>query len=327
MLKLKYLFENFELAMECLKLYDYDRETADAMIRHFRISSNAIYPFRSGTNKDRVCFLRLSPVEEKATKDVVFEVDLISWLLNNGCNVMKPVQMTNGKYVDVADTRWGEYNVSCFERVFGEDLESVQGTIDIVRGYGECLGRLHQIIKQYPRQEERRSHIDLIDEIRIRLLNYGAPRLLLDELNRVESELARLSIDDSTYGLIHYDFEPDNVFYDAKTDTFSIIDFDDAIRCWFALDVVRALDALDDVVEIGGTGEEFSAFVEGYRKACEFTNEQINSLPLMRRLVRLQEYSTLLYVMSEPTDYEPDWLVELKTKLKYKLGAIEREIR
>lgn len=65
MLKLKYLFENFELARKCLELYDYDEASLDQMFRYFRISSNAIYPFREGTNPKQVNFLRLSPVEEK----------------------------------------------------------------------------------------------------------------------------------------------------------------------------------------------------------------------------------------------------------------------
>ena len=62
-------------------------------------------------------------------------------------------------------------------------------------------------------------------------------------------ELESLPLSSSDYGVIHYDFEPDNVFYDEKDGTFSVIDFDDAICCWYALDVVRALDALDEVIE------------------------------------------------------------------------------
>ena len=64
MLKLKYLFENYKLARKCIELYDYDKESADEILSYFRISSNAIYPFRSGINADKICFLRLSPAEE-----------------------------------------------------------------------------------------------------------------------------------------------------------------------------------------------------------------------------------------------------------------------
>ena len=40
MLKLKYLFENFELARKCLELYEYDKESIDEMLSYFRISCN-----------------------------------------------------------------------------------------------------------------------------------------------------------------------------------------------------------------------------------------------------------------------------------------------
>lgn len=63
MLPLKYLFENFDLAKECLKLYDHSERHLDEMLRYFRISSNAVYPFC--TENGTVCFLRLSPPEEE----------------------------------------------------------------------------------------------------------------------------------------------------------------------------------------------------------------------------------------------------------------------
>ena len=64
MLKLKYLFENFDLARKCMEFYECDMDSVDEMLRYFRISSNAIYPFRLKPD-GRICFLRLSPAEEK----------------------------------------------------------------------------------------------------------------------------------------------------------------------------------------------------------------------------------------------------------------------
>lgn len=65
MLKLKYLFENYNLAKEALKNWEHDTDTLDEMLSQFRISSNAIYPFCQG---GKVCFLRLAPTEEKPLK-------------------------------------------------------------------------------------------------------------------------------------------------------------------------------------------------------------------------------------------------------------------
>lgn len=61
MLKLKYLFQNKDLAEMILKNWSYDPESLD-MFQYYRISSNAVYPFR---DQGEVRLLRFAPVEEK----------------------------------------------------------------------------------------------------------------------------------------------------------------------------------------------------------------------------------------------------------------------
>lgn len=324
MLKLKYLFENFDLARMCMELYDSDPDRVDDLMQYFRISSNAIYPFflKSG----EVCFLRLSPVVEKALSEVKSEIELMQWLIEKNFPAMQPVPMKDGKLFRQLDTEWGCYNVSCFKRVPGENLEGIAGTLDIVKGYGRTLGHLHALMKQYPYAEKRHSHEELMTEIQNRLENYGASNVVKNELKAVKNELKNLTFSGEEYGIIHYDFEPDNVFYDAESGAFSVIDFDDSIRCWYALDVVRALDALDDVVEDAGMDEAKQCFLEGYRSATEFTEEQECILPLMRRFVRLQEYATLLHVLSEEVENPPEWMVGLQTHLQNKLKWLEEAV-
>lgn len=65
MLKLKYLFENYDLAKEALENWEHDHDPHDKMLSQFRISSNAIYPF---CQNGEVCFLRLAPCDEKWRK-------------------------------------------------------------------------------------------------------------------------------------------------------------------------------------------------------------------------------------------------------------------
>ena len=323
MLKLKYLFENFDLARKCMELYECDMDSVDEMLRYFRISSNAIYPFRLRTDAGKICFLRLSPVEEKKLSDVESEICLMEWLLEKGFPAMRPVPMKSGKLFDQINTEWGTYNVSCFEKVAGKSLEDTKGTLQIVKGYGKTLGELHALMKEYPYSEKRRNHKVLLDEIEERMQAYGASEIVKKEFEDVRKELEQLPFSTSDYGVIHYDFEPDNVFYDEKEDSFSVIDFDDAMCCWYALDVVRALDALDEVVEDVDVEEAKGSFLEGYRSATAFTEEQMQSMPLMRRLVRLQEYATLLHVLSEKVEDMPDWMSNLSQKLKFKLRMLE----
>ena len=324
MLKLKYLFENYDLARECLALYDYDEESMEKMLHYFRISSNAIYPFRNKTNKEEICFLRLSPIEEKAPSHVEADVQLMQWLLGKGFPAMRPVTMKTGEFVKQISTEWGIYNVSCFTKVPGSSLEDTEGNLTIVKGYGRILGKLHALMKVYPFAEKHRNHEDLLKEIGDRIGTYGAPEVVRAEYKDVCRELELLAMEPANYGVIHYDFEPDNVFYDEAEAAFSVIDFDDAIRCWYALDIVRALDALDDVVEECDVVQAKRVFLEGYQSETSLTEEQIQSFPLMRRFVRLQEYTTLKHVLSEPVEEAPNWMAELVKKLQYKLVCLEK---
>ena len=70
--------------------------------------------------------------------------------------------------------------------------------------------------------------------------------------------------------------------------------------------------------------EKKQCFLSGYQSATAFTQEQIQSLSLMRRLVHLQEYATLLHVLSEEIQDMPDWMTMLCEKLNNKLGWLEK---
>ena len=326
MLKLKYLFENFEQAKECLKLYDVEEESINEMFTYFRISSNAIYPFRE-KSKGKVCFLRVSPVEEKSYADVQSEIHLIEWLIEQNFPAMKPYPMKEGSLSKQIKTQWGTVNVSCFEAVFGETLEDINGTPELAYGYGKTLGLLHRKLMDYPFTSERKNHNELLEEIYNRLVLYHAPDYVISELFKVKEELSTLPLDNENYGMIHYDFEPDNVLFDKETGAFGVIDFDDAIRCFYALDIVRAIDAMDDVVGESSVNIAIEKFLEGYQSEKTLLEAQIHSFPLMRRLVQLQSYATILHVLSDVIVDAPDWMVQIKQKLDNKRRLIEENIK
>jgi len=325
MLKLKHLFENYDLAKECLQLYDHSENHLDEMLSYFRISSNSIYPFYRDENQN-VCFLRLSPIEEKKFQEVESEVHFITWLNDNQFPVMKPYPMKNGKLCDVVKTKWGSYNVSCFQRVLGKTLDDCEGSLELVYGYGKTLGEFHNMSQRYPFANERYQYSDMLNEIEKRFDKYNAPDYIFAVLNDVKEELGKLNKTSANFGLVHYDFEPDNVLFDKKTGQFGVIDLDDSIQCWYALDVCRAIDALNDVVDQEQIEDATNVFLSGYRSACKFTKEQFETIPLMRKLVALESYATILHVLSESIKEKPDWMVEIEEKLNNELRLIEKSL-
>ena len=102
MLKLKHLYENFDLARECLKRYDVEEASLNGLLSRFRVSSNAVYPFLS-LSTGKLCFLRLAPAEEKMEEEVASEVRLTEWLAGRGFLAMKPYPMTDGSLYTTAE--------------------------------------------------------------------------------------------------------------------------------------------------------------------------------------------------------------------------------
>lgn len=80
---------------------------------------------------------------------------------------------------------------------------------------------------------------------------------------------------------------------------------------------------MNEVVEAADLKEAESCFLNSYKNAAFFTDEQQAELPLMRRLVHLQEYSTLLHVLSEPVNEKPEWMIALIEKLECRRKELE----
>lgn len=90
-----------------------------------------------------------------------------------------------------------------------------------------------------------------------------------------------------SYGLIHYDFQLDNIFYEENNRAFSVIDFDDAVYSWYAHDIVTALDDFlgDDMMNLDHY--QVKSFLKGYCSVIPLSNEDINPFPYFQRLMKL----------------------------------------
>lgn len=312
MLKLKYLFENYDLAKEALKNWEHDEDTLDNMISRFRISSNAIYPF---CQNEKICFLRLAPLSEKVEKNVLGEMEFIDYLRGHGYPALKPIRTKTGESCLILDTKWGRYYATAFNRVRGVPMEDTDMSNEIMFEYGKSLGRFHCLSSKFVPKVKKWTYAEVLDWIASVLSEYNAPDCVVSELAAIKRELNELSATYDNYGLVHYDFELDNVFYDKEKKTCSVIDFDDGMYHWYALDVEQVFDSLEDEL----SGEELQTakneFIRGYKEEHCYTEEMDASRPLMRRFINLHGYARLIRCVAEKLVDEPEWLAELRGKL------------
>ena len=324
MLKLKYLFDNRDLAIMLLENWEYDKDALD-MLDYYRISGNAIYPYKCN---GEICFLRFVPWEANIENELNEEIKFIQYLLENGLNVLEPIMSKQRNYLLSKNTPWGKYLVCAFKRVEGDRLDGfnsngIDWTDELISGYGKELGKIHKFSSKY-KNVFKKSCFEMIEEmdnfIKTKLEN---DKIISKELEEVKSLLQRLPQDKSNYGLIHGDYELDNVFYDKKTKKYSVIDFGSSIYHWYTMDIEISLNNLQEELPQKKFEEIKTLFINGYKKEYQINGDEFKYLTLFKRFENLRKYIELIDLLEETWDNEPLWMLELRENLNNSLKEFE----
>ncbi len=142
----------------------------------------------------------------------------------------------------------------------------------------------------------------------------------LEELARLRSELDQLTINEHNFGLIHYDFEPDNLIWDG--DQPGIIDFDDCAWYWFVADIALTLSDLfgDCASKVDFQNERYVHFIQGYRSVRPIEQAELALIPLFIRVQNLYTFTRIYRAMTpiNPASELP-WMAELRSQLATKM--------
>ncbi|OKP96962.1 phosphotransferase enzyme family protein [Paenibacillus sp. P46E] len=311
MLKLKYLFNNEELAEMLLRNWAYDQESLH-LFQYYRISSNAIYPFENGGKNQ---LLRFAPQTEKLRSNLLAELEFLSYLRERGYGVLEAVPSREGSELIEARTPWGAYYATVFKRVPGVRMDDVTLDDQVVFRYGQALGELHRLSSEYsPVQSKRWTHSEVLVWIRRILEPFPEQTAARAETVLLADYFAGVPATPDNYGLIHYDFELDNIFYDQTQDVVNVIDFDDSMYHWYAMDIEQALDSLLEAVATEEQAHKKGCFLEGYASRYDLT-EDGPSLSACRRFADLYRYARILRSTAEQWEHEPEWLTTLRSRL------------
>lgn len=307
--------------------WEHNEENLDKYLKYFRISSNAMYPFEKYGKR---CFLRLAPVEEKLEQNLRGELEFLQYLHSKGYPSMVPVTSKEGEVLLQLDTRWGKYYASVFEGVPGKPIEDTDYNAEIMISYGKALGKLHCLSMEYETEYKsaykKWNYEDALHWIKKVLQEYNAPLPMLTEAVSLEKELAALPQTRESFGLVHYDFEPDNVFYEEKSGECHVIDFEDGMYHFYLLDIEQVFDALAQEL----SGEAFlqakEAFLQGYTSEKSLEPECEKLLPLMRRFCNLFAYARMIRCIAEDVQEAPEWMCKLRSILQCKINFLEKNV-
>ena len=286
------------------KNWGYDEGT----VFYHRASANFIFTF---TREGIPYFLRFNDSCEREVEAIEAELKIVQYVNENSLKAAQPVPSRNEKYIEEVETEWGLFYAVVFEALQGEHLDIEELTNEQTYSWGQSLGELHNTFKSMPDQflmsraswrEQLKTAAEIIPE---------SEKSAHRELKRLIYWAEGLRITNENFGLVHYDFELDNVLFTNLG--IGMLDFDDCSSHWYMADIVYALrDAGDFDVNAPITIE----FIKGYKSKTELDTSMIEEASSFERLHKVITFATIIRSVDiEESIDHPDWLSNLRTKL------------
>lgn len=297
---------NSPFAEEIAKFWGYDEET----VKYYRSSANFIFVFQK---EERDYYLRFNHSDERDKETIASEIKILEYLNNKASNIVKPVKSLDNRYIESVKIEKREYHAVVFEGLKGkqyeiEDLDTQQFYI-----WGKALGHLHKVINNIPKEitvkrNSWQEHIAFMEKS----LSEDET-LAKKELTEVKRWITNLRITDENYGLIHFDFELDNLRWEDKV--ISILDFDDCSNYWYVADIAFALrDLFNDNIDLDN--RDFKNFIKGYESEFKIDKDLLGDLHWFIRFHNLFTFTKLLRTIDIlDLPHYPSWLLDLRKKL------------
>ncbi|OCA83212.1 hypothetical protein A8F94_19055 [Bacillus sp. FJAT-27225] len=291
-----------------MRNWQHEKET----LRFWRASSNFVFAFSSNEHR---FFLRYNHESEKSIPQFEAQLDFMSYLSGQGFPVVQAVPTRMGHYIQTVETEEGTYVGVVFREANGMNLE-VGLTEEKAWEWGKALAHLHSLSSDYQTESlSLKSHETIVAEIQAILDRHPEEREAFEELGSLKAWFSSLPISKENYGLIHYDFQHDNLFYNEKSRTYEAIDFDDAFYAWYVLDIVTALDGFLHCSNDSVQTPEVKAFLTGYRSIRPIEESLLKQAEYFHRFANLYKFARLLRSLegTDPVNM-PDWLKDVVEK-------------
>ncbi|MBS4198173.1 phosphotransferase [Bacillus sp. FJAT-49732] len=293
------------IAKNLIQNWDHDKGS----LQFWRASSNFVYAF---TQKQERFFLRFTLEKEKPFDEIMAELDFIQYLKSHDFPSVHPIPSLNGRLIETKEYPEGRYFAVVFSSASGilldDDINEEQ-----CEEWGRSLAKLHSLSRLYnPIGVKRKSWRDMLNMIEDVIQTYPDEHEAKVELENLTLWLENLPTSPETFGLIHYDFQLDNIFYKKSRHSFEVIDFDDSMYHWFAMDIVMALADLYE----NDNFPLINSFIKGYTSVIHLEDEVFSHFLNFQRLGKLYRFARIKRSLknSEMAD-APSWYEPLRAKL------------
>jgi Ser/Thr protein kinase RdoA (MazF antagonist) len=283
-------------------------------LKLWRYSANFVYTL---TIDGVPHFLRVAPGSERTPDRLAREVALLDWLHAQGWRVPVAVPARDGSRVATETVEVQTYLAVMWPVVPGSLREIDELSLEDLATWGATLGQLHVALRRVPAAlgPQRVAWHTEHDLIVNALPDW--PSAVQDAARQSLDRIASRPTAGDDYGLIHGDFELDNLLWTEEG--LGVIDFDEAGVSWAAADIAFAVR---DLIDAGETlaSPRLAAFLAGYATARPLPTELSAELPPFSQWASLVSLARITRALAADASHLPDWATNLNQRLA-KLGA------
>ncbi|WP_211748430.1 phosphotransferase [Paenibacillus sp. Marseille-Q4541] len=289
----------------------------EGTLQFWRASSNVVYHFESSGIKQ---WLRFSSASDHQREQLEAELHFMMYLKDHGFPCVSLIASQAGEYLEELQTEEGIYYAVVFSEASGDHIYR-QPTEEEAEQWGRALAELHELSQRYEHKNSGRKHwSEILNDAEKILQRHPEETVAKQELALVREELEHWTEDETNIGLVHYDFQLDNVMFEDGCIS-DVIDFDDTMVHFYMMDLVRVLE--DDCDEQGryleDSEERVSSFLKGYGSVRTIPEDWNYTYAVLRRFERVHGYTRLLCSLErseEVVNEAPAWYDGLVQKFR-----------
>ena len=259
-------------------------------VRFVGQSANAI--FRAERDGSGVYLRLVHEAGSRGIDNIAAVQEFQQHLGRYGAPVSRPVPSRNGSLIERFEQGPDAFLVRAEEEVPGKVFAPIDVGLDrgeqAFQELGRALARWHEASLSFLQTTDFshyswQSGLENIDTW-LPAEDAGAR----GELAYVKASLEPLDPSGDGYGLTHGDMNCGNIIWDGQRAT--IIDFDEPMWNWFAVDIVRPMRDYR-TWPLADRRRILAAIIEGYRSVRAFSDEWVAALSLFQRFKELDMYA------------------------------------
>ena len=282
-------------------------------VEEVRHSANFVFRF---TRQGLPHYLRIAHESWRGLARIGSELALMESLRGAGVPVVRAVTTANDEHIVALPAAQGSFLAVALEAVPGHVLDAGKLTDADLRAWGAALARFHEAALDYTPPGGLARHTwqdDLLDVDRWLEPDDAARGELETVVEWMRDTVTRPDVE---LGVIHHDFQPDNLVRDGET--LYVLDLDDAATYPLAADVAFALHAVRD--EPTERRQQIRrGLVEGYRSVRPLSDACVDDIAEYVHLRDLWHYAMIDVGHRNAPDL-PDWIEALRVTLRDRVG-------